>query len=60
VENIDNAVIVNVFAPFADYTAAGGTGGNFFCHRLIALWTKLHRLRTNWDEDRTGGMNFAR
>jgi hypothetical protein len=47
VEYIDNAVIVDVFSPFADYTAAGGTGGDFFRHRLIAFWTKFHRLRTN-------------
>ena len=46
VENIDNTVIINVFSPFANNTAAGGTGGDFFRYRLIAFWTKFHRLRT--------------
>ena len=47
VENIDNTVIINVFSPLADNTAAGGAGGNFFGHGLIAFWTNFHRLRTS-------------
>jgi hypothetical protein len=42
VENIDDAIVIDVFSSFADGTAAGGTGGDFLGHRLIAFWTKFH------------------
>jgi hypothetical protein len=42
VEDIDDAVIVNVVATLAEAAAAGGTGGDFLCDRLAARRTEFH------------------
>ncbi len=45
VKNIDNPVVINILSAFTNYGAAGGTGGDFLRHRLIAFWAKFHGLK---------------
>jgi hypothetical protein len=42
VKNIDNPIIVNVFAALTDFVSAGRTEGNFFGYRLITFGTESH------------------
>jgi hypothetical protein len=47
VQNIDNAVIVDVFSALADFIAAGRTNVDLFGDRLVAFWTKSHNFFYN-------------
>jgi hypothetical protein len=44
VQNVDDAVIVNVFSTFSDLVSTQRTNGDLFSHWLIAGGTKSHRL----------------
>jgi hypothetical protein len=41
-QNIDNPVIVDVFAALSDFVAAGRAKRNFFGDRLVTLGAKSH------------------
>ena len=42
VQNIDDSVIINVFAAFTDFIAAGRAECNFFGDRLVTFGAKSH------------------
>jgi hypothetical protein len=44
VQNVDDAVIVNVFSTFSDLVSTQRTNGDLFSHWLIAGGAKSHRL----------------
>jgi hypothetical protein len=41
-QNIDNPVIVDIFAALADFVAAGRAKRDFFSNRLVTLGAKSH------------------
>jgi hypothetical protein len=41
-QHINDTVIIDIAAAFADLTAAGRADGYFFCYRLAAPGTKFH------------------
>jgi hypothetical protein len=43
-QNINDAVIVNVFSTFSNFIATRGTDSDLFGYRLITLWAKFHKL----------------
>jgi hypothetical protein len=43
VQNINNAVIVNVFSSFSDLVSARRTRSDLFGYRLITIWAKFHK-----------------